>query len=229
MSGGINEQKKEEFRKRLLAWFENNGRKDIPWRKTSDAWPTLLASVLLRKTTRRQVEKVYRSFIARFPNPEALALSSPIEVERALQPLGMEHLRAEGVVKLAKQLVNSFKGSVPSTARELEDLPMVGPYTAREVLCIAFGQDEPMLDRNMIRVIQRVFSFKSARRRPNTDPNLWAQAKELIPEGKGREFNYAIMDFAHDVCRARQPLCYNCPMNSICDYASQVGAQNRKL
>jgi A/G-specific adenine glycosylase len=218
----IDEQKKEEFRKRLLAWFKKNGRKDIPWRKTRDAWPTLLASVLLRKTARGQVEKVYRSFAARFPNPEALARSSPIEVEHALQPLGMEHRRAEGLVNLGKQLVDSFKGSVPSTARELEDLPMVGPYTAREVLCIAFGQDEPMLDRNMIRIIQRVFSFKSTKRRPHTDPELWAQAKELIPEGRGREFNYAIMDFAHDVCKARQPLCRACLMRDICDYGRTV-------
>jgi A/G-specific adenine glycosylase len=103
--------------------------------------------------------------------------------------------------------------------RELLELPLVGRYAASEVLSVAYGRDEPAMDRNMIRVLQRVYSAKSLKKRPHTDDAMWGFAKEAVPKGRSREYNYAVMDFAHSVCKARRPLCGTCTMKDICEYA----------
>jgi A/G-specific adenine glycosylase len=211
--------KAPEFVDRLLDWFAQNGRHNLPWRQTRDPWLTLLAPVLLRKTTGQQVALVYTDFVSSYPNPEALGRATEAEVEAIIHPLGIEHHRATGMIALAKDIVKNHSGSVPSELDELKNLPLIGDYSAREVLCAAFGQDEAMMDRNMIRIMQRVFSLSSSKKRPHTDPRMWELANSILPKGRAREYNYAIMDFAHSVCKASNPLCPMCPMNDICDYA----------
>jgi len=210
--------KNKEFVNRLLAWFSKNGRHDLPWRQTRDPWHTLIAATLLRKTTTDQAAKMYVKFIEKFATPELLASADPADVKDMLRPLGMEHTRAQKLTELAREIIKRYDGIIPSTLEELKGLPLVGNYTASEVLCVAFGKDEPMVDRNMIRIMQRVFSFTSKKKRPHTDQLTWQFARTLIPPGSGREFNYGIMDFAHYVCKARDPLCQICLINDICDY-----------
>ena len=88
----------------------------------------------------------------------------------------------------------------------------MGDHIAAEVLLRVCGQPEPLLDRNMIRVIERVFGVKSARKRPHTDPELWSFARELVPKDpeEAEKFNFGVLDFARKVCRARSPRCTEC-------------------
>jgi A/G-specific adenine glycosylase len=194
----------------------------LPWRRTRDPWLTLIAPVLLRKTTGKQVAAVYEEFAKRYSSPAALARAPASEVADLIGALGLSK-RATQMKKLASEIVEVHGGSVPATLEQLEQLPLVGRYAASEVLSVAYGRDEPAMDRNMIRILQRVFSAKSYRKRPHTDKKMWDFARSAVPEGRSREYNYAIMDFAHSVCRARQPLCETCLMNDICDYGAARG------
>ena len=113
-----------------------------------------------------------------------------------------------------------FNGKVPDNKKDLLSLPGVGPYTANAVLCFAFGHDVSMLDVNIIRVLKRVFSPDVKKSRERTDKSFWDFAESLPPKGKGKEFNYAILDFAGEVCTAKNPKCKSCPMKKICDFVN---------
>ncbi|NPA84950.1 MAG: A/G-specific adenine glycosylase [Crenarchaeota archaeon] len=223
---GVPEELIERFRRKLLEWYGEHGEHSLPWRKTRDPWAVLLAALLLRKTTVQQVLRLYDEILKRYPEPGALAEADTAELERILRPLGMERVRARLLKRLAQEIVRRWGGRVPCSREELLKLPGVGPYAAAEVLTVACGMPEPMLDRNMIRVISRALGIASARKRPHTDPELWELARRLMPEDpeEAEAFNFAVLDFARKVCRARRPLCGHCVLKDIC----RAGAGERQ-
>jgi A/G-specific adenine glycosylase len=210
-------QKESEFASRLLMWYVHN-KADFPWRRTTDPYKILISEILLRKTTRNQVNHIFNHFFAEFPTVEVLASAAEKFIEEVITPLGMEHKRASALKKLAKTIVDNQGGKIPSEREQLTGLPHVGPYTANAVMCLAYGQDYPLLDTNVVRVITRVFSFKSSKKRPRDDPRMWHFVSSLLPLGKAKDFNLAILDIAASICHPKNPDCQICPLVGICDY-----------
>jgi len=208
----------------MVEWYRLHGDKDLPWRATSDPWAVLVAALLLRKTTVRQVVGVFGEFLRRWPSPRELAGAAVEEVEEVLRPLGMEKVRARLFKRLAEELLSKYGGEVPLSLDELKELPGVGDYAAREVLVAVAGAAEPLLDRNAARVLERVFGVRSRRQRPHTDPALWEFAKRLVPPESPREYNFGLLDFARKICTARSPRCETCPLASCCRYYAGRGA-----
>jgi len=208
------------FQKLIIEWYSRYGDRWLPWRRTSDPWAILTAAFLLRKTTVKQVVSIYGDFLQRFPKPENLLSASTSDVEEAIRPLGIEHQRAQHLRQLAEHIVKRFAGRIPCDREKLKELPGVGDYIASEVLLSACNKPAPLLDRNMIRVIERVFGIKSLKKRPHQDEMMWSFAELLVPKDpqQARDFNYGVLDFARKVCTARNPNCRECPVKEICTY-----------
>lgn len=213
-------EKIASFQRLIIEWYGRYGDKQLPWRNTSDAWAVLVAAFLLRKTTTKQVVSVYEEFLRRFPRPEAVLSASEDAIKEVIRPLGIEHQRARHLKELAEHIVRRFGGRIPCDKEKLKELPGVGDYIASEVLLNACNRPAPLLDRNMIRVIERVFGIKSSKKRPHEDRMMWSFAGLLIPKDplQARDFNYGVLDFARKVCTARSPRCRECPVREMCAY-----------
>jgi len=216
-------ESKAFFAKLLLKWWEKNGRK-FPWRNTKDPYAVLIAEILLRKTTAKQVERVYNSFISRYYSPDLLAGAEEAELKKMLKPLGLGG-RSKLLIEFGKVLVEKFSGTVPDKAEDLMKLPGVGLYSANAVLSFIYGQKVSTLDSNFIRVIKRVFGFTSSKARARNDKRAWEFANNLVPKGRSREFNWAVLDFASLVCKSRSPLCSQCILKNYCVFF----ADSRKI
>lgn len=213
----VTDEKIEAVRNCLLSWFEKNGR-SFPWRRTRDPYKILVAEIMLQRTRAEQVVSVYEEFIQRFPDIESLARAGKEEVRKYFSKLGLLW-RADLVVDLAKELVTRFGGIVPSEREKLLSLPGVGDYIADAILSFAYGMDIAVVDSNVCRVLSRVFGLEQhgeARR----DRRFKELAQRMVPRGKSREFNWAMIDFASMVCIPRKPKCVACPLKSICTYVS---------
>ncbi len=210
-------RKKEEFVQKLLAWHAENKR-DFSWRRTANPFHILIAEIMLQKTDVKKVSDVYDKFIQKYPTPQALASAELVELRKELALLGI-HRRAERLKKTAEKIVSEHGAEVPSEKQELLKLPGVGEYIANAVLCFAFGKDVPIVDTNVIRLLERVFGIKSSKARPRTDRKIWEFAAQLVPKGRCREYNQALLDFAASVCKSKKPLSATCPENKICSYA----------
>ena len=221
ISNGMNLSKRSKFSENLISWHRTN-KASFPWREEKDPYKILVSEILLRKTTRKQVKEIFPRFFQKYPNFSVLADTPLVEIDKTIRPLGMEHKRAQLLKELAGRIVSEHGGVVPTTEKDLLELPGVGKYAANAVLCFAGSKDVPLVDTNAIRVIQRVFSFKAKKKRARTDPEVWEFVSSLIPPGNGRVFNLAILDFAAAVCMPRNPKCSSCPNNAICDYYSKL-------
>jgi len=209
--------KLQDFTVKLLKWW-NPCRFDYPWRKTSDPYKILVSEFMLRKTTRKQVSEIYNDFFSRYATVRALYVADVESIENIIRPLGMQHVRAVALKKLAEIVVKEHDEKIPAEKHLLEKLPGVGAYIANAVLCLAYGKDVPLLDTNVLRVMKRVFSLKSSRKRVRDDPKMWKAVSFLIPKNRARDFNLAMLDFAAFICLPKKPKCIICPMQAICDY-----------
>jgi len=207
---------KEAFVEKILDWHKRNER-DFVWRKTRDPYKVLVAEIMLQKTDAKKVSEIYDGFIEKYPNPYILANAPLSELRKDIMLLGI-HKRAERLKNLAGDVIKNHGGDIPPKKEDLLELPGVGEYISNAVLCFAFGKDAPLLDANVIRVLERAFSIKSPKQRPRTDKNLWAAAERLIPKGKAREYNFALLDFAANVCTARNPKHENCIVRDVCNF-----------
>jgi A/G-specific adenine glycosylase len=211
-------KKHRDFNAMLMKWHLVN-RMDFSFRRTRDPYQILISEILLRKTTAKQVDRVFPSFVKKFPTPEALASAERRDIENLIAELGLRKRAAE-LQKMAGCLVERYAGKVPSTDEDLLGLPGVGRYTAGAVLTFGFGQIRPMVDTNVVRVLSRVFGLTSAKKRPRTDERFWTLYKSLIPSENPREFHYAVLDLARLVCLPKNPHCMKCPVSDICEFAS---------
>src|SRR5713226_7837107 len=116
-------------------------------------------------------------------------------------------------------------GVVPSTRTELERLPGIGPYTASAVLAIVYGRAEPLLDVNMARLLGR---FLGSSQGTEASPKriLHALALRLVHSKRSLVVNWAALDFGALVCRARHPLCPECPLRTRCANARSLQLQS---
>jgi A/G-specific adenine glycosylase len=194
-------------------WHRQNGRR-YPWRETSDPYQILIAELLLQRTRTDVVERTYPRFVATYPTSASLAAADPGDVESLLRPLGFVH-RTRRLPELARALLERHAGRVPTTEGELLALPGVGRYVTNAVLTLAYGRRRPLLDPNVIRLLDRALGVGSARARPRDDAALWDALADLVPTRHAREFALGLVDLGAVVC-VRRPRCYECPLRPRC-------------
>ena len=208
--------KVDRFIEGILEWYEHNKRDYLFWRKTKNPYYVLASEMMLQKTTVKQVQGLIHKFVERFPTPKDLAEASVEEIKELITPLGMEHKRAERYKKWAKVVVQKYGGQIPDSEKDLISLPGVGQYMANSVLCLAFGKEVPLLDTNIVRILERVFDIRSSKARARTDKKLWDFVKRITPPGKSIDVNLALLDHGALVCTAKNPKCTICAVNKIC-------------
>jgi len=203
------------FRKSIINYYRKYGRKSLPWRETSDPWNILLSEYLLRKTTAKQVIPIYLE-LSKYSISEINSL--PIfTLKSILKPLGIQEERSRLIRILSNHLIDKNQ-SFYRNINELRKIPGTGQYSIAAVQCFAFNLVYPALDRNMIRLLERVFSIFSSRKRPHTDKMLWETAKLLVDPKRPKEYNWGVLDLSADLCRPRNPNCLNCFCKKFCDY-----------
>lgn len=207
--------KAKPFVGELAEWGENN-RREFPWREEDRSpYEVFIAEMLLRRTSAEAVEPVYREFLDRYPDLNALSSADKEELAELLQPLGLHNNRAKALRDITSQLV--FSG-IPDTEEELLDLPHVGPYVANATLCFGYGQRRPIVDANVARIYSRVFDIDLMDDQLHEDDYLWDFAESLLPEEEYRGYNLALLDFGAAVCTSKSPSCPTCLSNDICEY-----------
>jgi len=208
---------RSSFRAKLLRWYDRN-RRDLPWRKTKDAYRIWVSEVMLQQTRVGAVLDHYRRWFERFPTVEALARAREQSVLAAWSGLGY-YRRARNLHAAAKVVVFEREGKFPATAEGLRELPGIGRYTAAAIASIAFSERAAVVDGNVERVLQRVTGNANL-----SSAQTWQLAEDLIAPKRPGDFNQAMMELGATVCTPREPKCLVCP---VIDFCGTRGAPKR--
>jgi A/G-specific adenine glycosylase len=198
----------------LLTWYERE-RRELPWRRTKDPYAIWLSEVMLQQTQVATVIPYWERFLVRFPTVEALAKAPLDDVLSAWRGLGY-YSRARNLHRAAQEVVARFGGRLPSSAEELLTLPGFGRYTSGAVASIAFGDEAPLVDGNVARVLSRLFEVEGVPGDKAREARLWELAGALVRGERPGDFNQALMEHGATVCRPESPLCLLCPVRGEC-------------
>ncbi|MCQ4332266.1 A/G-specific adenine glycosylase [Natronomonas sp. F2-12] len=204
-------------RSALIEWYERSHR-EYPWRRTEDPYEILVSEVMSQQTQLGRVVDAWRGFLERWPTVEALAAADRADVVGfwSDHSLGYNN-RAKYLHEAAGQVCTEHDGEFPETPEDLEELMGVGPYTANAVASFAFNDGNAVVDTNVKRVLYRAFDV------PDDDTAFGRAAEELLPDGRSRVWNNAIMELGGVACE-KTPGCdrEGCPWREWC-HAYQTG------
>jgi A/G-specific adenine glycosylase len=198
----------------LLAWFPLH-RRSLPWRRRPTPYRIWVAEVLLQQTRVAQAAPYFERFVREFPTVRALARATEEEVLKAWEGAGY-YARARNLHHAARHLVDERGGRLPHRAKELRQLPGVGPYIAAAVASLAFHEADVALDANGLRVLARWTLERGDPRRTTVRERLRRWALDRRPPARSGEFNEALMELGETVCLPAHPRCEECPIAPTC-------------
>ena len=211
----------DTFAPRLLDWFAENGRHDLPWQQhqtdTPNPYIVWLSEVMLQQTQVTTVLPYFARFIASFPTVQDLAAAEWDMVAEHWAGLGY-YARARNLHKGAKQLVEVINetGDFPQTLAGWEAISGVGPSTAGAIMAMGLHRYGVICDGNVKRVLTRWAAIDADITKSATTKELWALAERLTPRESSGLFAQAMMDMGATLCTRSKPACLLCPLQEDC-------------
>ncbi len=200
--------------KSLLKWYNFNKR-DLPWRKNTDAYRIWVSEIILQQTKISNGKKYFINFIDKFPTINHLAEATEEQVLKKWEGLGYYN-RAINLHKTSKTIVKNFNGNFPDSYDELIKLNGIGDYTASAIASICFNKYNPVIDGNVLRFLSRFHGIK----RPIDSIIVKKEIKQIaytliIKTKSPGDFNQAMMEYGALVCKPF-PDCAKCIFKTNC-------------
>lgn len=211
----------DSFAPRLLDWFAENGRHDLPWQQhqtdTPNPYIVWLSEVMLQQTQVMTVLPYFARFMASFPTVQDLAAAEWDMVAEHWAGLGY-YARARNLHKGAKQLVEVINETddFPQTLAGWEAISGVGPSTAGAIMAMGLHRYGVICDGNVKRVLTRWAAIDGDITKSVTTKELWALAERLTPRENSGLFAQAMMDMGATLCTRSKPACLLCPLQDDC-------------
>jgi A/G-specific adenine glycosylase len=203
------------FAARLLHWYDQHGRHDLPWQKDKSLYRVWISEIMLQQTQVTTVIPYFEKFMQHFPDIATLAQASQDEVLLHWAGLGY-YSRARNIHKTASIIAEQHQGTFPAQYDDVLALPGIGPSTAGAILAQALHQRHAILDGNVKRVLARHQAIAGWPGQKPVERQLWQLAETCTPEQNVAAYTQAIMDLGATVCKRSSPNCENCPVNNDC-------------
>lgn len=209
-----------QFSQRLLNWYDQYGRTDLPWQQAPTPYQVWVSEIMLQQTQVTTVISYYQRFIKRFPDNAMLANASQDDVLSYWTGLGY-YARARNLHRCAQQVAQQYEGQLPVDLDALIALPGIGRSTAGAIMALAYQQTFPILDGNVKRVLARFYAIDSWPGNKVTEQTLWQHAEALLPTKRIANYIQAQMDLGATLCTRSKPRCELCPLQIDCQAYAQ--------
>jgi len=214
----------KQFQQAVLTWFDQHGRKDLPWQRDITPYRVWVSEIMLQQTQVTAVIPYFERFMASFPTLQSLATAPLDQVLAHWSGLGY-YARARNLHKCAQVLVSDHNGEFPRDVEALAELPGIGRSTAGAIASISMGLKAPILDGNVKRVLARFKAVDGWPGQTTVANRLWQLAESLTPDRRGNHYTQAMMDLGATLCTRTKPRCDHCPLAKACTARAQGNPQ----
>lgn len=208
-----------DFSDRVLTWFNQHGRKHLPWQHPVTPYRVWISEVMLQQTQVATVIPYFNRFMVKFPELAYLAKADIDTVLHYWSGLGY-YARGRNLHKASQIIMRDHGGELPQSLALLMALPGLGRSTSGAILSIGYNQRAAILDGNVKRVLARYHGVKGSTQESHTIKTLWEHAEQYTPHDHIAEYTQAMMDLGAMICTRSQPACRACPLSNDC-YAYQ--------
>lgn len=183
----------------------------------STPFQLLVATILAAQATDKKVNMITTALFTTCPDAEHMSRMELDALKKIIRSINYYNNKAKNLLAVSKILTESYGGEVPHTREELESLPGVGRKTANVVLSNAFGQPVMAVDTHVHRVSNRIGLVKTDKPRDTEDALI-----AIIPAELVINFHHYLVLHGRYTCKARKPLCPECPIVPACDYPDKT-------
>lgn len=214
------EEKQEKYRQIAPVLEEMYGRKQ--W-KPRDGMDELISCILSQSTNDANRDRGFDALKARYPAWEAVHHAPQDELIDTIRPAGLANSKApyiqgslDAIFEERGEYKIDFLGDLSvSEAKEwLQRLPGVGPKTAAIVLCFAYNRPAFPVDTHVHRVGKRL-GFLPAKISADTAHD---HMESIVPPQEYYAFHLQMIYHGRALCKARNPQCRQCPLQTYCDF-----------
>ena len=200
----------------ICSWYKQN-RRILPWRENATAYTIWISEIMLQQTRIEAVIPYYARFLREVPDIAALAALDEDTLLKLWEGLGY-YSRARNLKKAAKTVMEQYGGELPGKAEELKKLPGIGAYTAGAIASIAYGEAEPAVDGNVLRVITRLLACSDDIKAAETRKKITSLLKNTYPAGEDAGLaTEGLMELGEVKCLPNAvPVCDTCPLGDLC-------------
>ena len=191
-----------DFPSRVLRWYQQHGRKDLPWQKR-DPYCVWVSEIMLQQTQVQTVIPYFERFMQSFPSVIALADADLDAVLDHWSGLGY-YARARNLHSAARIVCDEHDGALPPHFGDVAALPGIGRSTAGAIMALAYDERYPILDGNVKRVLARHGAIAGWPGKTDVAKELWQAAEENTPISSKPGWGSA--SIAPCVCRYVQPV-----------------------
>lgn len=177
----------------------------------------LVATILSAQATDVSVNKVTKEMFKVANTPEDFAKMDIKELENHIRTIGIYRNKAKNIKATSKILMEDYNSIVPADKEELQKLPGVGRKTANVVCANAFGIASIAVDTHVFRVSNRI-GLACANNVDKTQDQL----EKNIDESRWSKTHHQLITHGRAICKARNPLCEECEINSVCLYYRRI-------
>ena len=185
----------------------------MPWRDDPDPYRIWLSEVMLQQTQIDTVIPYYNRWLDELPTIQSVAEAEEDFILKLWEGLGY-YARARNFHTACKMLFHEGISSVPDDPARFIQLKGVGEYICAAVQSIAFRHAMPVIDGNVRRILSRILELEGLSHMFNEKMKIYLISQ--IDEIRPGDFNQALMDLARDVCKIKNPLCSECPIQIFC-------------
>lgn len=177
----------------------------------------LIAVILSAQATDIGVNKATEKLYKVANTPEAIYDLGVSGLKTYIRTIGLFNTKAENIIKTCRILIDQHDSSVPRTRAALEALPGVGRKTANVILNTAFGEPTIAVDTHIFRVANRTGLAKG-----KTPLEVEKRLVRLTPDEFMKDAHHWLILHGRYVCKARKPLCPECPIIEWCEFKQKV-------
>lgn len=171
---------------------------------------TLLIAVLLSaQCTDDRVNQVTPKLFEKGQTPKDICKFSLHEIEEIIKSCGLYKAKAKAILNLSKILVEKYKGKVPKTFKELEELPGVGHKTASVIMAQCFNVPSFPVDTHIHRLAKR-WGLSNGKNVLQTEKDL----KKTFPKSLWNKLHLQFIYYGRAYCKARGHEILKCPICS---------------
>jgi endonuclease-3 len=198
--------------------------KNVHWHAGMNTFQMLVGTVLSQRTKDANTEKAAKQLFSTYKTAEQIANAPISEIRKLIKPSGFYKVKAKHIQKLCKILVEKYNGKVPKNREELMQLPGVGAKTSGIVMVYGFRIPTSIpVDIHVFRISNRIGLVKT-----KTPEQTEIELMKIIPKKNWIELNELFVIFGQNICIARNPHCWECPITKYCNYYKNVYLKNKR-
>ena len=183
---------------------------------------TLVAIILSQNTSDVNSHRAYTQLRGAWSGWEEVAAADPEEIAGVIAVSGLAAQKSRAIHGALRRLLERWgdlrlQGITGVEDEELleflTDIPGIGLKSASCAVMFALDRDLCAVDTHLHRVLNRLGIVVTS-----SADRTFHELRPLLPAGRAREIHVSLIRFGRDICKARGPHCFECPLYDLCNW-----------